>query len=67
MSDRGHSAAAGAVAALAWGALEPLDQRLFRYDYSDVALLGKAVTRRRWRAVGLTLHALNGVAFGLGV
>ena len=65
MTGRGRSAAAGAAAALVWGAVEPLDQRLFRYDYSDVALLGKAVTRRRWRAAGLALHALNGVAFGL--
>jgi hypothetical protein len=61
-----HPAAAGAVAATVWGALEPLDQRLFRCDYSDVALLGKAVTRRRgWRAIGFTVHALNGAVFGL--
>ncbi len=61
-----RSAAAGAAAATVWGLLEPLDQRLFRCDYSDVALLGKAFTRRRWRAVGFMLHALNGAAFGLG-
>ena len=61
-----RSAAAGAVAATAWGLAEPLDQRLLRYDYSDVALLGKAVTRGpRWRAAGLAIHAANGVAFGL--
>ena len=46
--------------------LEPLDQRLFRCDYSDVAILGKAVTRGRgWRPVGLAVHALNGALFGL--
>jgi hypothetical protein len=51
---------------VAWGLLEPLDRRLFRCDYSDVALLGKAVTRgRRWRAVGFALHAVNGAIFGL--
>nr|MBA3244459.1 hypothetical protein [Actinomycetota bacterium] len=45
------SAVAGAVAATAWGLVEPLDRRLFRSDYSDIALLGKAVTRGpRWRA-----------------
>jgi hypothetical protein len=61
-----HPAAAGAVAATVWGALEPLDRRLFRSDYSDVAILGKAVTRGRgWRAAGLALHALNGAIFGL--
>jgi hypothetical protein len=59
-------AAAGAVAALAWGALEPLDRRVFRCDYSDVALLGKAFTGGRWwRPLGFILHAGNGAAFGL--
>jgi hypothetical protein len=49
-----------------WGVLEPLDQWLLDYGYSDIALLGKAVTRRpRWRAVGFALHAANGVVFGL--
>jgi hypothetical protein len=61
-------AAAGATAALAWAALEPLDRRLFRHDYSDVAVLGKAVTRgRAWPLAGLALHAANGAAFGLAV
>jgi hypothetical protein len=61
-----RAAAAGTAAALVWGAQEPLDQRFFRCDYSDVALLGKAVTGgRRWRAAGLAAHALNGAAFGL--
>jgi len=61
-----RSAAAGAAAATVWGLAEPLDQRLLRYDYSDVALLGKAVPYgSHWRAVGLALHAANGVAFGL--
>ena len=67
MTKRGfHPAVAGALAAAAWGALEPVDQRLFRCDYSDVAILGKAVTRGRgWRAAGLALHAFNGAMFGL--
>jgi hypothetical protein len=60
-----RAAAAGAGAATVWGLLEPLDQRVFRCDYSDVALLGKAVARRRWRLAGFALHALNGAAFGL--
>jgi hypothetical protein len=61
-----HPAAAGAVAATIWGALEPVDQRLFRCDYSDVAILGKAVIRGRgWRAAGFAMHAANGALFGL--
>jgi hypothetical protein len=65
LSGRARSAAAGALAATAWGLAEPLDQRLLRCDYSDVALLGKAVTRRHWRAAGFALHAVNGAIFGL--
>jgi hypothetical protein len=61
-----RDAAAGAAAATAWAALEPLDKRVFRCDYSDVALLGKAVTRDRgWRAAGFAVHAANGAVFGL--
>jgi hypothetical protein len=40
--------------------------RLLRNDYSDVALLGKSVTRSRaWPAAGLAMHAVNGAVFGL--
>jgi hypothetical protein len=61
-----HPAVAGAVAASVWGGLEPVDQRLFRCDYSDVAALGKAVTQGRgWRVAGFVLHAANGAIFGL--
>jgi hypothetical protein len=61
-----HPALAGALAATAWGLLEPLDRRLFGYNYSDVALLGKLVTRRRFaRPVGFAIHAWNGAVFGL--
>ena len=63
---RTRSAAAGACAALVWAAAEPLDRRLLRNDYSDIALLGKAVTRTRaWPVVGLALHAANGAVFGV--
>jgi hypothetical protein len=66
MSPRVQAAAAGAVAAVVWGLIEPLDRRLFRCDYSDVALLGKAVTRgKSWRTVGFLVHAVNGAVFGL--
>jgi hypothetical protein len=66
MSERSRSAAAGGVAAIVWALQEPLDQRLLRCDYSDVALLGKAVTRGPgWRVAGVAIHAVNGVLFGL--
>ena len=64
-SDRARAAAAGAAAATIWGLAEPLDQRLLRYGYSDIALLGKAVTRGRWRRAGFVMHAVNGAVFGL--
>jgi hypothetical protein len=66
MPARWRSAAAGAAAATAWGAVEPLDQKLFRCDYSDIAVLGKAFTRGpAWRPLGFGLHAVNGAVFGL--
>jgi hypothetical protein len=66
MHPRSRAVGAGAAAALVWGALEPLDQRLFRHDYSDVAVLGKAFTRGRgWRPLGFAIQALNGAIFGL--
>jgi hypothetical protein len=66
MTSRAGAAAAGVVAATVWGLQEPLDRRLFGCDYSDIALLGKFVTRgRRWRAAGFAVHAMNGATFGL--
>ena len=61
-----RAALAGAAAATAWGLLEPVDMRLFGSRYSDVALLGKLVTRGRgWRPLGFAMHAANGALFGL--
>jgi hypothetical protein len=63
---RSRAAAAGTAATIVWAALEPLDRRLFRCDYSDVALLGKALIRSRaWPVLGLAMHMLNGALFGL--
>src|SRR5918998_4793872 len=60
-----RGAAAGAVGAALWAAQEPLDKRVFGVDYSDVELLGKAVTRGdEWPAIGLAMHLANGAAFG---
>ena len=66
MRPRLRAIGAGAAAALVWGALEPIDRRLFRHDYSDVAVLGKAFTQGPgWRPLGFAMHALNGAIFGL--
>ncbi len=63
---RTRAALAGAAAATIWAAAEPLDIALFRYGYSDTAMLGKLATRSRlWPLAGLAIHAVNGVAFGL--
>ena len=48
-----RSAGAGAAAALAWAAFDPLGRRLFDTEYSDV------------RLVGLPLHLVNGALFGV--
>ena len=60
MSPRARAAAAGALATLVWGLQEPLDQRVFGCDYSDVLFLG-----RGHRSVGFVVHAANGALFGL--
>jgi hypothetical protein len=60
MSPRVRAAAAGSVAAVVWGLQEPLDQRIFGCDYSDVLFLG-----RGHRSVGFVVHAANGALFGL--
>jgi hypothetical protein len=67
MEARTRAALAGAAATTLWGLQEPLDICVFRSDYSDVALLGKAlVPGRGWRPVGFAVHAANGAFFGLG-
>ena len=66
MNGRLRAAGAGAAAATVWGLIEPLDQRLLRCDYSDIAVLGKGVTRGpHWRLAGFALHAANGALFDL--
>jgi hypothetical protein len=60
MSPRVRAAVAGSVAAVVWGLQEPLDQRLFGCDYSDVLFVG-----RGHRSVGFVVHAANGALFGI--
>lgn len=59
-----RGAAAGAVAATGWAAVEPLAARAFGTTYSDVRLLGRLAARRHWCTAGLAVHAANGAAFG---
>jgi hypothetical protein len=57
---------AGAAAAAVWGLVEPIDQKVFRFTYSDIAILGKLVTRGpHWRAAGWIIHVVNGAVAGL--
>jgi hypothetical protein len=60
MSPRIRAAAAGSIAAAVWGLQEPLDQRVFGCDYSDVLFLG-----RGRRSLGLVVHIANGALFGV--
>jgi hypothetical protein len=60
-----NGAVAGAAAAAAWAAQQPLDKRAFGSDYDDVELLGKLFTRGSgWQAAGLAVHLANGALFG---
>ena len=60
-----RGALAGAAAAGAWAAQQPLDKRIFDCAYDDVELLGKAVTRGpAWYPAGLAVHLANGALFG---
>lgn len=56
--------AAGAAAACAWVAVEPLAARLLGTGYTDVRLLGRMVSERAWVPAGVAAHTLNGAAFG---
>ena len=61
-----QAALAGAGAAAVWGLGEPIDQKAFRFPYSDIALLGKLATRGpRWRLAGWALHLVNGAIAGI--
>jgi hypothetical protein len=61
-----RGAGAGVVAAAAWIAAEPVLRRGFGTGgYSVVRVLGRPVSRRRWRPAGIALHLLNGAAAGI--
>ncbi|MDX6554984.1 MAG: hypothetical protein QOD86_1179 [Miltoncostaeaceae bacterium] len=61
-----QGAVAGAAAAAAWAALEPLAARALGTDYSDARLLGRLIRPHGtgWRAAGLAAHVANGAVAG---
>jgi hypothetical protein len=61
-----RGALAGAAAAAAWAAAQPLDKRVLGSRYDDVELLGRALRPRGRGAypLGLAIHLGNGAAFG---
>jgi hypothetical protein len=63
-----RGALAGAAAAGAWSALEPVDRRVFGVPYSDTELLGRWLLPRGdaagVRVAGTALHLGNGALFG---
>ncbi len=60
-----NGAIAGALAAAAWAAQQPVDKRVFRCRMDDVELLGKVVANGdSWSLPGVALHLQNGAAFG---
>jgi hypothetical protein len=60
-----RGAVSGAVAAAIWALQQPLDKRLFRCDYDDVELLGRAVVSGdAWYPAGFAMHMVNGALFG---
>ena len=60
-----RGALAGIAAAAAWGAAEPALGRAFGVRYSDVRVLGAAVTTGSgWKGAGWALHLVNGAVFG---
>ena len=65
MSRDANAAAAGAMAAAAWAAAEPVARRLFGTPYTDVRLLGALLSRRHWRAAGTAVHLANGALAGV--
>src|SRR5918995_1567158 len=60
-----RGALAGIAAAATWGAAEPALGRAFGVPYSDVRVLGAAVTTGPgWKRAGWALHLGNGAVSG---
>jgi hypothetical protein len=60
-----RGAVAGALAAAAWQACDPVLKRAFGTPYSDAELLGPFITRGRYEwLANLATHSAGGAAFG---
>jgi hypothetical protein len=65
MPSPSRGAAAGAVSAAAWIAVEPLFGRVFETPYADSRLAGALITRGRLEPVArVVAHVTAGAAFG---
>ena len=61
-----HAAAAGAAAAAAWIAVEPVTRRLAGGTHRELRLVsGMLAGDRRGNALGWAVHLANGAAFGV--
>src|SRR5947209_7553050 len=61
-----RAAAAGAAAAGFWAAAEPGLRRFSHSPHSEPRLVGRMLAPERyWLPVGLSVHVLNGAAFGV--
>jgi hypothetical protein len=66
MTRSARAAVAGAAAAGAWALAEPSLRRATGGYHSQARLVGGIIAPRgRWKAVGLSVHLLNGAAFGV--
>jgi len=61
-----HAALAGAAAAAAWIAVEPVTRRLTGGTHTELRLIsGTLAGRRGGNALGLAVHLANGAGFGV--
>ena len=60
-----RGALGGAFAAAIWALAQPLDKLVFKTEYDDVELLGRALTTgEQWYPLGFAVHLWNGALFG---
>lgn len=59
-----RGAIAGAVAVSVWGCAERPLSRALGTHYTDLRLLGRMASERRWLPAGAAIHAANGAVFG---
>ena len=70
MHPRSRAIGAGVAGTLVWAALEPIDKRVFRHDYSDVAVLDLAPEEGEGAKAesaqgGVEMRGAHGAAYAL--